>query len=98
MRRLTAKDYAVDAVTAYPPSEASAGGGSTRGAKALVGAWLCRRLDDGTAIRRGITETEAYCGEEDTAAPRIGIAYASKRDQDRKWRFTLRHEISECAD
>ena len=25
-----------------------------------------------------------------TAAPRIGIAYASKRDQSRKWRFTLR--------
>ena len=23
------------------------------------------------------------------AAPRIGIAYASKRDQKRKWRFTL---------
>ena len=37
MRRLTAKDYAVDAVTA---------------AKALVGAWLCRRFDDGTVIRR----------------------------------------------
>ena len=52
MRRLVAGDYAVDAVTA---------------AKALVGAWLCRRLDDGTVIRRRITETEAYCGEEDTA-------------------------------
>ena len=52
MRRLMAEDYAVDAVTA---------------AKALVGAWLCRRLDDGTVIRRRITETEAYCGEEDTA-------------------------------
>ena len=24
-----------------------------------------------------------------TSAPRIGIAYASKRDQNRKWRFTL---------
>ena len=24
-----------------------------------------------------------------TAAPRIGIGYASKRDQARKWRFTL---------
>ena len=24
-----------------------------------------------------------------TAAPRIGIAYASKRDQKRKWRFTI---------
>ena len=44
MRRLTADDYAVDAVTA---------------AKALVGAWLCRRMDDGTVIRRRITETEA---------------------------------------
>ena len=49
MRRLTAEDYAVDAVTA---------------AKARVGAWLCRRLDDGTVIRRRITETEAYCGED----------------------------------
>ena len=48
MRRLTAKDYAVNAVMA---------------AKVLVGAWLCRRLDDGTVIRRRITETEAYCGE-----------------------------------
>ena len=48
MRRLTAEDYAVDAVTM---------------AKALVGAWLCRRLEDGTVIRRRITETEAYCGE-----------------------------------
>ena len=169
MRRLTAEDYAVDAVTA---------------AKALVGAWLCRRLDDGAVVRRRITETEAYCGEEDTAchahkgrtartdvmyspggcayiylcygmhemlnivtgpegrpeavlirgvegaegpgrltkllkidrslnredlvrsnrlwlesdgarvkfaaAPRIGIAYASKRDQNRKWRFTCK--------
>ena len=77
MRRLTAKDYAIDAVTA---------------AKALVGAWLCRRLDDDTVVRRRITETEAYCGEEDTAAPRIGIAYASTRDQNRKWRFTLHPE------
>ena len=75
MRRLVAGDYAVDAVTA---------------AKALVGAWLCRRLDDGTVVRRRITEPEAYCGEEDTAAPRIGIAYASKRDQNRKWRFTCK--------
>ena len=48
MRRLTAEDYAVDAVTA---------------AKAFVGAWLCRRLDGGTVVRRRITETEAYCGE-----------------------------------
>ena len=52
MRRLTAKDYAVDAVMA---------------AKALVGAWLCRRMEDGSVVRRRITETEAYCGGEDTA-------------------------------
>ena len=52
MRRLTTDDYAVDAVTM---------------AKALVGAWLCRRLDDGAVVRRRITETEAYCGEKDTA-------------------------------
>ena len=32
MRRLTDADYSIDAVTA---------------AKALLGAWLCRRLDDG---------------------------------------------------
>ncbi len=172
MHRLTSEDYAVDAVTA---------------AKALVGAWLCRRLEDGSVVRRRITETEAYCGEEDTAchahkgrtartdvmyapggcayiylcygmhemlnvvtgaegrpeavlirgvegaegpgrltkllkidrslnredlvrsdrlwletdgsrvkftaAPRIGIAYASKRDQKRKWRFTHKKDI-----
>ena len=33
-------------------------------ARALVGAWLCRRLEDGTVMRRRITETEAYCGED----------------------------------
>ena len=36
MHRLTSEDYAVDAVTA---------------AKALVGAWLCRRLEDGSVVR-----------------------------------------------
>ena len=51
MRRLTAEDYAVDAVTA---------------AKALVGAWLCRRLEDGTVMWRRITETEAYYDERRT--------------------------------
>ena len=83
IQRLTDADYHVDAVTA---------------AKALLGAWLCRRLDCGTVMLRRITETEAYCGEEDTAchahtnytaAPRIGITYATPRDQRRKWRFTV---------
>ena len=76
MHRLTSEDYAVDAVT---------------GAKALVGAWLCRRLEDGSVVRRRITETEAYCGEEDTAChahkwrtARTNVMYASKRDQNRK--------------
>ena len=69
MKRLTTKDYSVDAVTA---------------AKALVGAWLCRRLEDGTIMQRRITETEAYCGEEDTAChahkgrtARTDVMYAS---------------------
>ena len=69
MRRLTAEDYAVDAVTA---------------AKALLGAWLCRWPDNGTVVRRRITETEAYCGEEDTAChahkgrtPRTDVMYSS---------------------
>ena len=68
-RRMKASDCRVDAVTA---------------AKALVGAFLCRRLDDGTVIKRRITETEAYCGEEDTAChahkgrtPRTDVMYSS---------------------
>ena len=67
-RRLTATDYRVDAVTA---------------AKALIGVFLCRRFDDGTILRRRITETEAYCGEEDTAChahkgrtPRTDVMYS----------------------
>ena len=51
-KRLHKSDYAVDAVTA---------------AKMLLGKWLCRRLDDGTVLKARIVETEAYCGEEDTA-------------------------------
>ena len=39
----------------------------------LLGKFLCRRLADGTVLRRRITETEAYFGEEDTA-----IAFASR--------------------
>ena len=33
----------------------------------LLGKILCRRLPDGTVLRRRITETECYFGEEDTA-------------------------------
>ena len=36
-------------------------------APALLGKLLCRRLPDGTVLRRRITETEAYRGAEDTA-------------------------------
>ena len=73
MRRLTTDDYAVDAVTM---------------AKALVGAWLCRRLEDGTVIRRRITETEAYCGEDPhrhrlrlQARPKPQVAIYAKQGQ-----------------
>ena len=52
MKRLRKSDYAVDAVTA---------------AKILLGKRLCRRLADGTVLKARIVETEAYCGEGDTA-------------------------------
>ena len=52
VKRLRKSDYAVDAVTA---------------AKTLLGKWLCRRLADGTILKARIVETEAYCGEGDTA-------------------------------
>ena len=42
-------------------------GNAVEMAKALLGAVLCRRLDDGTVLRARIVETEAYFGEEDTA-------------------------------
>ena len=36
-------------------------------ARDLVGKVLAHRLPDGTALRLRISETEAYCGEDDTA-------------------------------
>ena len=36
-------------------------------AQALVGKILAHRLPDGTVLRLRISETESYCGEEDTA-------------------------------
>ena len=51
-KHLHKPDYAVDAVTA---------------AKMLLGKRLCRRLADGTVLMARIVETEAYCGEGDTA-------------------------------
>jgi DNA-3-methyladenine glycosylase len=66
--RLTGPDYGANAVAM---------------AKALLGAWLCRRLDDGTVLRARIVETEAYFGEKDTAChahhgrtPRTDIMYS----------------------
>ena len=48
----------------------------------LLGKFLCRRRADGTVLRRRITETEAYFGEEDTAChahrgrtPRTDVLY-----------------------
>ena len=52
MKRLSVSDYMVDAVTA---------------AKMLLGKWLCRRRPNGSVLKARIVETEAYCGESDTA-------------------------------
>ncbi len=53
-------------------------------ARELVGKLLCRRFPDGTVKKLRITETEAYCGEEDTAChahkgrtPRTDTLYAA---------------------
>ena len=40
---------------------------ATELAVALLGKLLCRRLPDGSVLRRRITETECYFGEEDSA-------------------------------
>lgn len=36
-------------------------------APSLIGKLLCRKLEDGQILKKRITETEAYCGEEDSA-------------------------------
>jgi DNA-3-methyladenine glycosylase len=50
-RKLTVRDYRKDAVTLAPK---------------LLGKLLCRKIGN-KIIKRRITETEAYCGEADTA-------------------------------
>ena len=40
---------------------------ATELAPALVGKLLCRKLPDGNIIKLRISETEAYCGVDDTA-------------------------------
>lgn len=83
MRRLTAEDYAVDAVTGAE--------GPGRLTKLLK---IDRSLN-----REDLVASDRLWIESDgsrvkfAAAPRIGIAYASKRDQSRKWRFTLRRDM-----
>ena len=42
-------------------------GSCPEAARSLVGKLLCRRFPDGTVRRLRILETEAYCGESDTA-------------------------------
>ena len=52
MNRIDPAFYALDVLEAAP---------------ALLGKLLCRRLPDGSVLRRRVTETEAYRGTEDTA-------------------------------
>ena len=57
----------------------------------LFGIEVLRRLVTTDYAVDAVTGAKALVGSrvKFTAAPRIGIAYASKRDQNRKWRFTL---------
>ena len=55
-------------------------------ARELVGKWLVRRLPSGEMLRLRISETEAYCGEADTAChahkgrtKRTEVLYADAR-------------------
>ena len=41
--------------------------GAEEAAEVLIGKLLCKRTEEGTVLRARITETECYCGEEDTA-------------------------------
>lgn len=60
------------------------GGPCPEAAYSLVGKILCRRFPDGTVKKLRILETEAYCGQEDTAChahkgrtPRTEVMYSA---------------------
>lgn len=60
------------AVPSYPegtviPPDALAGMGAEECASRLLGKLLCKKQADGSVLRARITETECYCGENDTA-------------------------------
>ena len=107
MRRLTAEDYAVDAVTAAKALVGALTGPEGRPEAVLIrgveGAEGPGRLTkllkiDRSLNREDLVRSNRLWLESDgarvkfTSAPRIGIAYASKRDQNRKWRFTIKKE------
>lgn len=49
------------------PTSVFAATGAEDCARQLLGKLLCRTQEDGSVVRARITETECYCGEEDTA-------------------------------
>ena len=61
------RDTAVSTESRIIPPEKLSELGAEEGAKWLIGKLLCKRDPDGNVIRARITETECYCGEEDTA-------------------------------